>query len=326
MSTEMVSVIVPTYSRSDRIQYAIESVLKQSYKNIELVVVDDNGLGTEEQIKTNAVISKLNDSRIVYYPHETNKGGCAARNTGIKNSHGEYVAFLDDDDIWSDKFIKSNLSLFKNVNVGAVYCDFWSYDGVYSKKLKNRSVYSGNVHDRILSGWCPASTSLFVVKKESIVKAGLFDESLPSFQDYDMWLRLSEVCDFAYNDSILVVKYEGFGEQTSRNPKRRVAGYTRICEKYEQSLPDAQRELFKGFIKKYKSDTLFRCVVYKKSNKQPYKSELKEYLSLNRGIKKRLHIFMKLHLDEKTYSKISRIMSAFLFKNDLRFFKGLVEV
>ena len=104
MNEPLVSVIVTSYNGSDSIARAIESVKKQTYKNIEILVVDDNGLGSEEQVKTEKIVSTFSD--VKYIAHEVNKNGSAARNTGAREAKGEFYCFLDDD----DEFLEKRLS------------------------------------------------------------------------------------------------------------------------------------------------------------------------------------------------------------------------
>lgn len=99
ISTPLVSVIIPTYARSQYICRAIDSVLNQTYKNIEVIVVDDNGENTENQLATFQTLkSYIDKEQITYITHKTNRNGSAARNTGIFNAKGEYICLLDDDD------------------------------------------------------------------------------------------------------------------------------------------------------------------------------------------------------------------------------------
>ena len=179
----MVSIVIPTYDRPEKMICAVKSALQQSCQDIEIIVVDDNGRGSKAQNETEQCVRTIDDPRIRYIVHDKNQGGCAARNTGIENARGSYIAFLDDDDVWSKAFIETMIPLFTDDKIGAVYCDFYSYDGVYSITKKNRTCFSGNVYRQILSGWCPASTSLFIVRKECFETVGGFDQDLQSFQD-----------------------------------------------------------------------------------------------------------------------------------------------
>ena len=96
----MVSIVIPTYGGSDCVKRAVDSCLSQSYSYLEIIVVDDNGEGTESQVKTyNSLSSLIESNKIRYICHEVNKNGSAARNTGVKASTGEYIALLDDDDV-----------------------------------------------------------------------------------------------------------------------------------------------------------------------------------------------------------------------------------
>ena len=97
-----VSVIIPTYKRSTVICRAVDSVLAQTLDSVEVIVVDDNGIGTEAGIKTAEVMEKnySDNTKVHYIQHEKNKNGSAARNTGIRAAHGEFISFLDDDDIY----------------------------------------------------------------------------------------------------------------------------------------------------------------------------------------------------------------------------------
>ena len=99
MEQPLVSIIIPTYKRPDTLDRAINSVLNQTYKNIEVIVVDDNNPDTEARSKTEHIMSVYADNpRVRYIKHEKNKNGSAARNTGARYSQAKYVAFLDDDD------------------------------------------------------------------------------------------------------------------------------------------------------------------------------------------------------------------------------------
>ena len=100
-NTPLVSVVIPTYGRSNLLGRAIDSVLNQTYGNIEIIVVDDNGIGNSHQRQTEELLQKyIERNEIIYIKHQKNSGGSVARNTGIRSSKGEYVALLDDDDEW----------------------------------------------------------------------------------------------------------------------------------------------------------------------------------------------------------------------------------
>ncbi len=106
-----VSVIIPTYNRANLVSRAIKSVLNQTYQDFEIIVVDDCSEDNTEEI-----VKSFNDSRIRYIKHKKNKGGSAARNTGIKRARGKYIAFLDDDDEWLPSKLEKQIMLFEKLS------------------------------------------------------------------------------------------------------------------------------------------------------------------------------------------------------------------
>ncbi len=127
MISGLVSVIIPTYKRPNMLGRAIDSVLGQSYTNIEVVVVDDNSDGDKYRLETIQYMERYaNDYRVKYIKHKTNQNGSAARNTGIQNSVGEYIAFLDDDDYFLKDRIKEAIHFLQNssADCGGTCCNY----------------------------------------------------------------------------------------------------------------------------------------------------------------------------------------------------------
>ena len=124
MKDDLVSVIITTFCGSKVIERAILSVINQTYSNIEIIVVDDNGYGTKEQIETQDILNKF--KKVVYIVHRTNINGAAARNTGIRSSNGKYICFLDDDDQYTIDRVESQKRILCNTkaDVGVSYCSF----------------------------------------------------------------------------------------------------------------------------------------------------------------------------------------------------------
>ncbi|MFJ5621686.1 glycosyltransferase family 2 protein [Peribacillus loiseleuriae] len=189
-----VSIVIPTYKRPDFLERAINSVLNQDYGNFEIIVIDDNGQGTIEQIKTHQVIKKYtNLINFKYIAHEKNLNGSCARNTGIKNSSGDYICFLDDD----DQFMKNKIS--KQVKLLEKQDEKWGacYTGntrIYptGTKFKHIPKKRGNLYFEILASkvdLCAGST--LMIKREVIDKIGYFDESFDRHQDIEFILRIS---------------------------------------------------------------------------------------------------------------------------------------
>ena len=121
----LVSVVIPTYKRSEMLQRAIESVLGQTYENIECIVVNDNNPGDDfSQILYGTIDKFKDDKRFHFLEQKIHKNGAAARNVGIRYAHGEYIAFLDDDDFWDIEKIEEQVAVLNNLpsDYGAVSC------------------------------------------------------------------------------------------------------------------------------------------------------------------------------------------------------------
>jgi len=218
----LVTVVIPTYRRSHMLACALESVMLQTYENIEIIVVDDNSDEDEFDKTVTAARSISADVKVIRNYRQ--KGACGARNCGIECAGGEFIAFLDDDDQWLEKKIELQIDLILEKKYVGVYCDYIDVDLAFNH---NRICSPGGVEmTRIdaLSGECPTSTSLFLVSRELLINAGLFDETLPSFQDYDMWIRVLEYGNFGCVKTPLVKFVQHHGDRTSININRRLAG------------------------------------------------------------------------------------------------------
>lgn len=200
-----VSVIIPTYNRAHLIEKSVQSVLNQTYQDFELIVVDDGSTDNTKELVQNL---QKKDSRIKYVKHEKNKGAAAARNTGIKAAEGKYVAFQDSDDEWFAEKLEKQMRVFENASaeVGVVYTGFWRIEN-------NKKIYipfswvkkkEGNIHQELLKGNFITTQSM-VVRKECFETAGMFDESLPRFQDWELVIRLSKYYDFKCIDEPLLI-------------------------------------------------------------------------------------------------------------------------
>ena len=231
----MVSTIITTYKRPPEILLrAINCVLNQTYKNIELIIVDDSPADypQREDVK-NAVLS-LGDARIKYIAHEKNSGACVARNTGLKEANGEYVAFLDDDDEWLETKLEQQVKVIENCSddTALVYCDALSiYDSTGETKSRNREMHNGHVYDKLILHNFIGSTSYPLMKTEALRSIGGFDPLMKAAQDMDVWLRLSKKYRVDYVNIPLVRYHVHEGECITFNPKNRIAGLERINEK-----------------------------------------------------------------------------------------------
>lgn len=195
MDQPLVSVIIPTYKRSDFLCTTIDSVLAQTYPNIEIIVVDDNGLGTTfQQATEKRLLPYIRMKQINYICHEVNKNGSAARNTGFRASHGEYINFLDDDDELLLEKIDKQVSILQNAELkyGAVYCNSIISIQSFTRRKKNirtKSLAYGNICREYLMNECPFNTSTILFRRSVIENLNGFDESFVRHQDYELMTR-----------------------------------------------------------------------------------------------------------------------------------------
>jgi len=217
MVVPQVSVILPIYNRGHLIKRAILSVLNQSSRELELIVVDD---GSTEDIEM--IVESLDDGRIKYIRHETNRGAGAARNTGIRASCGEYIAFQDSDDEWFLEKLERQIKAFKGAgrDTGIVYADmlrigedgksyYWTSPTVMAGCIVNRKTL-----DYQVAGLGIQSA---MIKRECFDKIGLFDESFPRFIDLEFFIRLSKAYEFYHIREPLCRYYSTEGISTDIN-------------------------------------------------------------------------------------------------------------
>lgn len=248
---KLVSVVIPTYGRSKTLDTAIKSVMQQSYKNIEIIVVDDNAAESQERIFTEEMMQKYkNVDQVRYCKHQVNKGGCAARNTGIKNARGEYIAFLDDDDRYLQSYIEKMVQRIEKtysdmVYMSRAYCD----DGknVYTSKMSGIGYPEGNVFEDILEGKCSICI-FFLTKKSFLEKIGMFDEDLKGFQDCDVWFGLAKIGKLAVMNDAEAVYSRDSSEHMSINPYKREKALETFEQKWLKKLNDKEQQKFQKFV------------------------------------------------------------------------------
>lgn len=229
---DLVSVIIPTYNGSIHIVKALKSVLNQSYKNIEIIIVDDNGKNTVEQLKTqNSIEPFLNDKRVNYVIHDKNINGSAARNTGVKNSKGKYITFLDDDDEYLPNKIMDSVNVLSELdeNWGMVYCGATHRAFNKSGKL---------LYDLLLHSVVIGSNSL-MIRRDIFEKINGFDESFKRHQDYEFTARVSNITN------IKCVKSVGFiyNSDIGRNKPKSIE----ISQEYRKHYIEKMLPLIKTF-------------------------------------------------------------------------------
>ena len=206
-----VSVIIPTFNRSQKVVRAVRSVINQRFKDIEIIVVDDGSVDN-----TAKALSKYM-SLIEYIKQPVNKGVSAARNIGIKSATSPWIAFLDSDDYWLKEKLYVQME-FINKNPDTVACqteEIWIRKGRRVNPKEKHKKRSGNIFRQSLK-LCLVSPSSVILKSSLFGDVGLFDETLPAAEDYDLWLRISYRYPIYLIDKELVVKEGGHADQLSR--------------------------------------------------------------------------------------------------------------
>ena len=228
----LVSVVIAAYNVAAYLPLAVKSVLDQVYRNIEVIIIDDGSTdGTKE-----AVRRYLGDPRVKYLFQE-NKGQAAAKNYGIRESRGEYVAFLDGDDMWVSEKLEQQMPLFmKSKDVGVVYSRVLYIDETGKElTVADNELFRGRVSGPLLIrnfigfGSC-------VVKKECFDRLGGFKEHMRMGIDYDLWLRISTQYEFDYVDRPLLY-YRLWTGQMSKNQKVRYLNGIATMKSFLQEFP-----------------------------------------------------------------------------------------
>jgi glycosyltransferase involved in cell wall biosynthesis len=206
----IVSVIIPTFNRAQKVVRAVKSVLSQSYPDLEVIVVDD--ASTDDTASSMTQFGK----RIAYMVHSLNQGVSAARNTGIRKSKGPLIAFLDSDDYWMPEKAAVQVDFFEQ-HPQAKVCqteEIWIRKGRRVNPQKKHVKPSGDIFEPSLKR-CLVSPSAVMLKRSLFEEVGAFDEDLPACEDYDLWLRIS--CRYPVHliKEHLVVKEGGHSDQLS---------------------------------------------------------------------------------------------------------------
>lgn len=205
-----ISVVIPVYNRAAYIKKALDSVIRQTCPPAEIVVVDDGS--TDE---TQSVLATYRDIYVIR--HNTNRGVSAARNSGIKEAKGEWIAFLDSDDLWTQNKLETNVVfheenphylIFQNQEV-------WIRNGRRVNPKKKHRKYAGRIFRQSLP-MCIISPSAVMVHREVFNDVGFFDESFPVCEDYDLWLRITPRYEVGLDPNEGTIKYGGHDDQLSR--------------------------------------------------------------------------------------------------------------
>ncbi|SNC74370.1 Glycosyltransferase involved in cell wall bisynthesis [Marinobacter sp. es.048] len=222
-----VSVVTPTYNRARFLPDAVASVLAQTYADLELIVVDDGSVDNTRKV----LEPFLSDGRVRYF-YQENQGQSHARNHAIEQATGDFIAFLDSDDLWAPYKLKKQLAILKaNPDVDVIHGDEAMIDEQGSViSLENMKRYSGYI-TRYLLADNSVSIATVLVRRRCFDEMGGFDTSMGVADDYELWLRFSARYLFHYEPCI-VASYRVMADQISSDKRRRFAANEKIIRTF----------------------------------------------------------------------------------------------
>jgi glycosyltransferase involved in cell wall biosynthesis len=230
-----VSVIIPTYQRSERVARALDSVFQQTLAPLEVLVVDDGSTdGTATMVE-----ERFPDAQVLV---QLNQGVSAARNAGIRAARGEWIALLDSDDEWAPGKLEMQMSALSTGAHRICHCDeIWIRDGQRVNARKRHTKPGGWVYRDCLP-LCSISPSAVVIHRSVLLEVGLFDETLPVCEDYDLWLRIAARYPVLFVGESLVIKHGGHADQLSTSlwgmDRFRVKSLMSAWRRLPLALPD----------------------------------------------------------------------------------------
>ncbi|MDH4231470.1 MAG: glycosyltransferase [Nitrospirota bacterium] len=243
-----VSVIIPTFNRLAFLQAAVESVLKQTFQDFEIIVVDD---ASNEDVQ--GIVQGFNDKRIKCIRHEVNKGEAGSRNTGILHATGEFIAFLDDDDTWVPDKLRLQMNVLENspLKVGGIYSGFIAADCAGKKLQTKIPTKKGDIYRDLLVKNTIGTPSTVLIRRTCVETAGLFDEDICYGTDHDFYLRISRHFDFEFIAAPLV-RYHIHDSRISNNPEMMAKGLKAMAHKYRDEVGKLrhlrQRQIGLGYL------------------------------------------------------------------------------
>lgn len=255
MENTLVSIITPMYKGAAFVAQTIESVLAQSYRNWEMIIVDDcspdNGKGIS------IVKPYTADNRIKLIESKENKGSSGARNIALNYAKGRYIAFLDSDDIWHTDFLKNQLDFMKKKEATLVFSSYNRIDENTRKQILSPFIVPDKINYKSLLKTCPIfpSTAIYDTSKTPKI---YFNENLGSLRDdYVYWLQMLKSIDFAYGNSEILVDYRMRKSSVTGDKKKVIMPQWNVLFKVEKL----------GFFKSLYYITCWAYISYKKYKK-----------------------------------------------------------
>ena len=245
-----ISVVIPTLNRINTLQRALDSVINQTYKPTEIIVVDNGSSdGTLKFLREQyPKITILTENKI---------GVSSARNKGIKKSINQWIALLDSDDAWHPRKLEIQTSMLDSAlkEYNLIHTDeVWFRNNKHINQMKKHKKQGGYIFERCLS-LCCISPSSVLFKKNILDKVGLFDESLPVCEDYDMWLKICSSEEVLFAQDKLTYKYGGHKDQLSKSywgmDRFRIKSIENIIKNFDLTYKQ-KKQAKKELIKKLK--------------------------------------------------------------------------
>ena len=235
----VISVVIPTHNRRERLARAIASVYAQTWPNIEIVVVDD---ASSDDTPAYLQELALSDPRVKAVRNELALGGGGARNRGIAEATGDYIAFLDDDDVWMPEKLDVQFSmLFAKPGISAVSCGFVAEFPFFGNRAVR--VVAPVDEQQLLRSNHLGGASMCLTSKAALVAIGGFDPKLRSGQDWDLWLKLYGQGEIVVSEQALVRYIPHTGVRITSNPKSAYSGRRRVYFRYRSRMLLATRLL-----------------------------------------------------------------------------------
>ncbi len=264
---DLITVCVTTYNRKELLPITIDSILKQTYINFELIIVDDcSGDGTKELVEKELL--KL-DKRIKYIKHSENQGLAVARNTAIFNAKGKYFTFIDDDDTWEPNFLSTFVKLAQSYDESYAFCAS-NISGIKDESVK---AIKATLSDLLIYGYTPPVASQFYFT-DTVKNIGGYDEMIKSGIDHDLWLTLG-----LYGTKMVWLNKKLVNNNTipssnriTYNVDNRINGIKNSINIWENRIGDSfGKNFFSCFTRNYQYNTYKKFILFK-IQKQEYKN------------------------------------------------------
>jgi len=255
-----VSVVIPAFNAAEFLPETIQSVLRQTKPPLEVIVIDDGSEDGTPEVMRDFL------GRVTYL-RKPREGPAAARNFGIQHAHGEWIALLDADDLWLPERLERQLAVASRSGADLVFCDAATLAGgdtpsttrFTQYRLKNRFETEApngvlrNPFKLLFAAGCYILPSTVLVRKKTLLEAGLFDEKFYCNEDMDLWMRLALQCRFAVVNEPLVLR-RIHGKNISDDPWAVVTGELKVCESLERRRPSTVNADWPALLRKKKAD------------------------------------------------------------------------